>query len=111
MSNLIISFLVTALTIFLVGKIIPGIEIEHFFAAVIATIVLALVNVTLKPILFVLTLPINILTLGLFSFVLNAFFFYFVSRLVDGFEVHGFWPALFGSLIVSIIYSAVNAKK
>lgn len=111
MLNLIASFFVTALSIFLVGKIIPGIEIEHFSAAAIATIVLALVNVTLKPILFVLTLPINILTLGLFSFILNAFFFYFVSRIVDGFEVEGFWPALFGSLIVSIIYSAFNSRK
>jgi len=111
MFNLVASFFVTAFTIFLVGKIIPGIEIENFSAAAIATIVLALVNITLKPILFILTLPVNILTLGLFSFVLNAFFFYFVSRVVDGFEVEGFWPALFGSLIVSIVYSAFNSKK
>jgi putative membrane protein len=110
MMNLLFSLLITSLSILLVGQIIPGIEVVTFFNAAIAAVVLGVMNITLKPILFVLTLPINILTLGLFSFILNAFFFYFVSDLVNGFSVDGFWAAIFGSIIVSLISSAFNSR-
>lgn len=110
MINLLLSLIVTALSILLVGEIIPGIEVVNFSNAIIAAIVLGIINITLKPVLFVLTLPINILTLGLFSFLLNAFFFYFVSEIVSGFSVEGFWAAIFGSIIVSLISSAFNSR-
>ena len=110
MINLLLSLLITSLSILLVGEIIPGIEVINFSNAVIAAIVLGIINITLKPVLFILTLPINILTLGLFSFLLNAFFFYFVSELVSGFSVDGFWAAIFGSVIVSLISSAFNSR-
>lgn len=111
MINLLLSLIVTALSILLVGEIIPGIEVVNFSNAIIAAIVLGIINITLKPVLFVLTLPINILTLGLFSFLLNAFFFYFVSEIVSGFSVEGFWAAIFGSIIVSLISSAFNSRR
>jgi putative membrane protein len=110
MINLLLSLLVTALSILLVGEIISGIEVINFSNAIIAAIVLGIINITLKPLLFILTLPINILTLGFFSFFLNAFFFYFVSELVSGFSVNGFWAAIFGSIIVSLITSAFNSR-
>ncbi|MEX0933259.1 MAG: phage holin family protein [Candidatus Paceibacterota bacterium] len=110
MINLLLSLLITALSILLVGEVIPGIEVVNFTNAVIAAIVLGIINITLKPLLFILTLPINILTLGLFSFLLNGFFFYFVSELVSGFSVNGFWAAIFGSIIVSLITSAFNSR-
>jgi putative membrane protein len=108
--NLLFSLLITSLAILLVGQIIPGITVVSFTNALVAALVLGIINITLKPILFILTLPINILTLGLFSFVLNAFFFYFVSELVSGFSVDGFWAAVFGSIIVSLISSAFNSR-
>jgi putative membrane protein len=110
MMNLLFSLLITSLAILLVGQIIPGITVVSFTNALVAALVLGIINITLKPILFILTLPINILTLGLFSFVLNAFFFYFVSELVSGFSVDGFWAAVFGSIIVSLISSAFNSR-
>lgn len=110
MINLLLSLLITALSILLVGEIIPGIEVINFSNAIIAAVVLGIINITLKPLLFILTLPINILTLGLFSFLLNAFFFYFVSEIVSGFSVDGFWAAIFGSIIVSLISSAFNSR-
>jgi len=110
MFNLLLSLLITSLAILFVGEIIPGIEVVNFGNAIVAALVLGVINITLKPVLFILTLPINILTLGLFSFVLNAFFFYFVGELVSGFSVEGFWAAVFGSVIVSLISSAFNSR-
>ena len=108
--KLLLSLLITTLSILLVGEIIPGIEVINVSNALVAAIVLGIINITLKPLLFILTLPINILTLGLFSFLLNAFFFDFVSEIVRGFSVEGFWAAIFGSIIVSLISSAFNSR-
>lgn len=110
MFNILLGLVITALSILFVGEVVPGIEVVDFWNALVAALVLGIINITLKPILIILTLPINILTLGLFSFVLNAFFFYFVSELVSGFTVEGFWAAVFGSLIVSFISSAFSSR-
>lgn len=101
--------LVTALALLIVARLIPGIEVEGIYAAIIAAVLLGVFNLIARPILVVLTLPITIVTLGLFIFVINALLFWFVASFVEGFAVSGFLTALIGSLIVSVI-SAVGNK-
>ena len=93
----------TALAVFLSAYIIPGISVSNFYVALLVSLLLGFINVLIRPILIILTLPINILTLGLFSFVINALLFWSVSALVSGFSVDGFLPALVGSLFVSTV--------
>lgn len=102
MMVLILKWIGLALIIMFVGWIIPGIEIENFTAAMIAAVVIALINTFIKPALLLLTLPINILTLGIFTLVLNALLFMFAAYLVPGIEISGFLSALLGSLLISI---------
>ena len=99
---LILKWIGLALIIMFAGWIIPGIEIYNFTAAMIAAVVIALINTFIKPVLILLTLPINILTLGIFTLVINALLFMFAAYLVPGIEISGFWSALFGSLLISI---------
>ncbi len=99
---LILKWIGLALIIMFAGWIIPGIEIDNFTAAMIAAVVIALINTFIKPVLILLTLPINILTLGIFTLVINALLFMFAAYLVPGIEISGFWSALFGSLLISI---------
>src|ERR687888_876367 len=94
---------VNAFAIYLVAQIVPGITVASVVAALGAGLVLGLINAVVRPILLVLTLPVTLLTLGLFLFVLNAFCLWLTSLLVKGFEVHGFWAAVFGSILVSIV--------
>jgi len=86
----------------LIDKYIPGITISGFYTAVIVAIILGILNLFLKPILYVLTLPINIITLGFFSIIINATLFYFASSFVEGFYVADFLVAILGSLIISV---------
>jgi putative membrane protein len=95
--------LVNVLAIYFAAAIVPGIEISGLLAALGAGLVFGLINAIVRPILILLTLPLTLLTLGLFLFVLNAFCFWLTSVLVKGFEVHGFWAAFFGALIVSVV--------
>ena len=95
--------LANALAIFLAAAIVPGIEIRGVLAALGAGLVLGLVNAVVRPVLLVLTLPLTLVTLGLFLFVLNGLCLWLTSLLVKGFEVHGFWGAVFGALIVSVV--------
>ena len=92
-----------ALAIFLAAAIVPGIEIRGVLTALGARLVLGLVNAVVRPILIVLTLPLTLVTLGLFLFVLNGLCLLLTSLLVKGFEVHGFWAAIFGALLVSVV--------
>ena len=95
--------LVNALAIFLAAAIVPGIEIRGVLSALGAGLVLGLVNAVVRPVLLILTLPLTLVTLGLFLFVLNGLCLWLTSLLVKGFEVHGFWAAVFGALIVSVV--------
>ncbi len=95
--------LLVTLTILVVANYVPGIEVDGFYAALIASLVLALLNVLVKPILTILTFPITVITLGLFTFVINALIFWWAAMLLDGFEVVNFTAALVGSLIVSVV--------
>ena len=105
---LLLKWLALALAIMFVGWIIPGITISSFMTALIASAVIALVNIFIKPILIFLTLPVNILTLGLFVLVINALLFMFVAHLVPGVEVDGFWSAFWGALVLSLVSIGLN---
>ena len=105
---LLLKWLALSLIILFVGWVVPGITISSFVTALIASIVIALVNLVIKPILVLLTLPINILTLGLFILVINALLFMFVAYLVPGVEVDGFWSAFLGALLLSILSIGIS---
>ncbi|OGH92111.1 MAG: hypothetical protein A2534_02830 [Candidatus Magasanikbacteria bacterium RIFOXYD2_FULL_39_9] len=98
--KLILRWLVSAVTLMLVAYYIPGIVVENFYSAAIAALILGLINALIRPLLILLTLPINILTLGLFTLVINALMFWLASSIVKGFYVVGFWPAFWGALIM-----------
>jgi putative membrane protein len=101
--------LLNAFAIVLAGAIVPGIVIDGLLSALAAGAALALINAVIRPVLLLLTLPITLLTLGLFIFVLNALCFWLVSAVVPGFHVAGFWPALGGALVVSVMSWVANA--
>ena len=103
-----VKWLALALAIMFTGWVIPGISITSFVSALIAAIVIALINLFIKPILIFLTLPINILTLGLFILVINALLFLFVAYLVPGIEVDGFWSAFWGALLLTILSLGIS---
>lgn len=105
---MLLKWLGLALCVMFVGWVVPGITIASFTTALIASAVIALVNIFIKPVLVLLTLPINILTLGLFILVINALLFMFVAYLVPGIEVDGFWSAFLGALILSILSIGLN---
>jgi putative membrane protein len=107
--KILLHVLVVAVALLAAAYIIPGIEVANFYVALIAAVILGLLNLVIRPILFVLTLPITIITFGLFAFVLNALIFWFAASFIEGFEVAGFLPALLGSLAVALA-SAVSGK-
>ncbi len=99
---MILRFALVVLTLLALARWMPGITVDGLYTALIVAILLGIANITIKPILTILTLPIQLLTLGLFSFVVNAGIFWFVASFVDGFVVSGFWAALTGAAAVSI---------
>ena len=106
--KIITRILVTALALLITARLITGIDVEGIYPAIIAALILGILNVVVKPILVILTLPVTIVTLGLFMFVINAGLFMFTASFIQGFSVSGFWIALLGSLIVSVISAVAN---
>lgn len=106
--NLIYRILLNALGLLIIAYYIPGITVDGVYVAIISAIVLGILNAVVRPVLFVLTIPITILTLGLFSIVINALLFWFAASFLDGFAVAGFWYALLGSLLLSLISTVGN---
>lgn len=106
---ILLNLLVSSVAVFITAYILPGIKVNNFFTAIVVAIVLGVINAFLKPILIILTLPINVLTLGLFTFVINALLIMLTSFLVPGFYVTNFWWALLFSLVVSLITSFLNS--
>jgi len=102
MNGLILRTLITMLGLFLASSLVPGVAINGTGTFILAAILLGLVNAVVRPIAFLMTLPITMLTLGLFLFVINAAMFGLVAAMLEGFSVAGFWAAIFGSIIVSI---------
>jgi putative membrane protein len=100
--KIIVRWLLLAAALLLVAYLYPGVTVTSFVSAMIAAFVLGLLNTLLRPILVLLTLPVTVITLGLFLFVINALMFYFAASMLDGFHVAGFFAALIGSLLYSL---------
>jgi putative membrane protein len=100
---LLVRWLLNAVALLIVAYLIPGVAVTSFVGALIAALVLGIVNAIIRPILIILTLPIEILTLGLFTFVINAALFWVVGHLGLGLVVAGLWPAFWGALVLSVI--------
>jgi len=106
--RIIVNLLVTALLVFLLANFLPGVSVDGYGSSIIVVIVLTLLNIFIKPILQIISIPVTILTLGLFLFVINALIIWMCSGLVSGFHIDGFWYALLFSLVLSIVQSVVG---
>jgi putative membrane protein len=109
MRGLLIRWFVLTLAILFAAYLMKGIEVSGFFSAFFAAAMLGILNALLRPMLIILTLPINVLTLGIFTFVINALLLKMVSGIIPGFDVHGFWTAVWGSIIISVISWLLNS--
>lgn len=108
MPQFLLTWLVTALSLMITAYIVPGFIVTSFVAALIAALVLGLVNAIVKPLLVLLTLPLTIVTLGLFLFVVNAITIWLAGIITPGFQVAGFGPALVGSIVLTLVASGLN---
>lgn len=108
MPHFLLTWLVTAISLMITAYIVPGFIVNSFFAAAIAAVVLGLVNAIVKPLLVLLTLPLTVVTLGLFLFVINAITIWLAGLLTPGFAVTGFIPALVGSIVLTVVASVIN---
>jgi putative membrane protein len=106
--NLIIKILFSAVIAFVLSKILSGLHIDSIITALIFAVVLAALNAIVKPILIVLTVPVTVVTLGLFLFAINAIVILLAARLIDGIKIDGFWWAMLFSIILSIFDTAVQ---
>lgn len=107
--RLMLRWLISAGAVFLLPHLFASIEVKSFYTALLVAVVLGLLNAVVRPVLILLTLPVTLLTLGLFIFVINGLLFWFVSSFVAGFHVDGFWAALWGSVLYSLITFVLNA--
>lgn len=108
MPQFLLTWLISAIALLITAKFVPGLAVASATAVVVGAAVMGLVNAIVKPILVILTLPLTILTLGLFLFVVNAIAFALVGYLTPGFTVGGFFPALIGSIVLSLISGLLN---
>ncbi|MBQ8635691.1 phage holin family protein [bacterium] len=108
MFHVLLRWFLFALAIVFISWIIPGIRVENFLSAMFVCIIIALINTFIKPFLEIITLPINILTLGLFSLILNAILLMLAGWIAPGFEIDGFLNALFGSILLSLFMLGIN---
>lgn len=105
--GLLLRILITAALVMLISNFLPGVTVESYLQSIYVAIILGLLNLFIKPIIVLFTLPVTILTLGLFLLVINAFIVLLCSNIVGGFHVESFWTALFFSIILSIFQSVV----
>ena len=96
-------FLGTVLAVLLAAYVVPGFVVSGFYTALMVALVLAVINITIKPLLVILTLPLNLITLGLFTLVINAVLLWFIATFVQGFTVNGFIPAFLGGLVIAVV--------
>lgn len=107
--RILVKWLLNAGALMLISVyLIKGISVENFYAALVTILVLGLINVLIKPLILLLTLPVNILTLGLFTLLINTFCFWLASTFVKGFNVAGFWPAFWGALAMCVAGWFIN---
>ena len=107
--TLLLVWLINAVALMAVAYLVPGINVESFVVALIAALVLGLVNAVIRPVLLLLTLPATLITLGLFIFVINGLLFWFVGSYISGFVVAGFWWGVAGAIVYSVISWALSA--
>lgn len=108
MLRLIIRWILFAVALLFTAWLVPGISFTNFQTALLAAFVMGLVNIFIRPIILIFTLPLNLLTLGLFTFVINALMFLLVAKIVAGFIITGFLAALLGSIVLSVISIFIN---
>ena len=108
MRGLLLRWLVLTAAVLTAAWFLDGIRVSGIFPAILAAALLGILNAVLRPLLILLTLPLNILTLGLFTFVINALMLMIVSAVIPGFDVRGFWTAIFGALIIGVASWLLN---
>lgn len=101
--TILLRWVINAAAIIIIANLVSGVDITGWYAAFITALILGLINAVIRPLIIFFTLPVNVLTLGLFTFVINGLLFWFVSSIVKGLEVAGFWPAFWGALMLSAI--------
>ena len=107
---MVIRVLITGIAVFLAVMIVPGLEIDSLSTGLAAVLVLTLLNLLVRPLLFVLTLPLIVLSMGLFLIVVNALLLELTAYLVSGFSVTGFWPAIGGAIVISLVTMILNSR-
>jgi len=106
--RLLLTWLVNAVALLALPYLFTSIHVEGFTTALVAALVLGLINTLIRPVLVILTLPVTLVTLGLFIFVINGLLFWFVGSFIEGFRVDGFWAGVFGAIVYSIISWALS---
>jgi len=106
--KLLLIWFLNALALLTVAYVLPGIHVDGFTAALVAALILGLINTLLRPLLILLTLPVTVVTLGLFILVINGLLFWFAGSVLKGFEVSGFWVGMLGALLYSIFSSVLT---
>ena len=107
--RLLLLWLINAVTLLLIPYLMPSVSVSSFYTALITALILGLVNSVIRPILVLLTLPITIVTLGLFILVINGLMFWFVASFIEGFHVEGFWSAFWGAIVYGILSTVFSA--
>ncbi|MFA6982063.1 MAG: phage holin family protein [Patescibacteria group bacterium] len=103
MINNVVKFLINGFAVYMTGYLLSGVKIASYWVALVVSVVLAVLNVLVKPLLILLSLPINILTLGLFTFVIDALIVLLASNIVPGFEINSFWTAMLFSIVLTVV--------
>lgn len=107
--QILINLLLNGLAVFFAAYILPGVDVDSFFTAILVSVVLGIANALIKPLLLILTLPITLITLGLFTFVINGLIVLLVTRIVPGFTVENFWWAVLFSIVISLVSSFLQS--
>jgi putative membrane protein len=106
--NLLLVWLINALALLALPYLVPSVQVDSFITALIAALLLGFVNTLIRPLLVLLTLPVTVVTLGLFVFVINGLLFWFVASFVKGFSVAGFWSAVLGAIVYALVSWAAS---
>ena len=107
--KILLVWLLNALALIAVAYLMPSVSVASFWTALVAALILGLVNAVIRPVLILLTLPATVLTLGIFILVINGLLFWFVGSFIEGFRVEGFWAGFFGAILFSIVSWALSA--
>lgn len=107
--GILLVWLVNTLALIAVAYLMPAITVTSFWSALVAALILGLINAVIRPVLILLTLPVTIITLGLFILVINGLLFWFVGSFIEGFVVQGFWAGFFGAILFSIVSWLLSA--